>query len=50
MSNADLLRGAGFVADGARTNSIVLSFRYDDLRFVDSIHRFPRARGHEIRL
>ncbi|HEU0194103.1 MAG TPA: class II fructose-bisphosphatase [Gaiellales bacterium] len=50
ISNGDLLRGVRYVADGARTQSIVLCSRCNRVRFVDSIHLFSRDRHDEIRL
>jgi fructose-1,6-bisphosphatase II len=50
ISNGDLLRGVRYIADGARTHSIVLCSRCNRVRFVDSIHLFSGAPRGEIRL
>ena len=50
ISNGDLLRGVRYIADGARTHSIVLCSRCNRVRFLDSIHLFSRERNVEIRL
>ena len=50
ISNGDLLRGVRYMADGARTHSIVLCSRCNRVRFVDSIHLFSHDRHEEIRL
>jgi fructose-1,6-bisphosphatase II len=50
VSNGDLLRGVRFLADSARTHSLVMCTRCNWVRFVDSIHFFARERREEIRL
>jgi fructose-1,6-bisphosphatase II len=50
ISNGDLLRGVRYIADGARTHSIVLCSHCNRVRFVDSIHLFSSSRHGEIRL
>jgi fructose-1,6-bisphosphatase II len=50
VSNGDLLRGVRYVADAARTHSIVMCTRCNRVRFVDSTHNFVRERGLEVRL
>ena len=46
ISNGDLLRGVRYMAEGARTQSLVLCSRCNRVRFVDSIHLFSRpSRG-----
>ncbi|MGN6378488.1 MAG: class II fructose-bisphosphatase [Gaiellales bacterium] len=50
ISNGDLLRGVRYIADGARTHSIVLCSHCNRVRFVDSIHLFSTSRSGEIRL
>ncbi len=50
ISNGDLLRGVRYMAEGARTHSIVLCSRCNRVRFVDSIHLFSSTRHEEIRL
>jgi fructose-1,6-bisphosphatase II len=50
VSNGDLLRGVRFMADAARTNTLVMCTRCNWVRFVDSVHFFARERREEIRL
>jgi fructose-1,6-bisphosphatase II len=50
VSNGDLLRGVRFLADSARTHSLVMCTRCNWVRFVDGIHFFARERREEIRL
>jgi fructose-1,6-bisphosphatase II len=50
VSNGDLLRGVRYLADSARTHSLVMCTRCNWVRFVDGIHFFARARREEVRL
>src|SRR5438105_4609447 len=50
VSNGDLLRGVQFLADSARTRSLVMCTRCNWVRFVDGIHFFARERRGEVRL
>jgi fructose-1,6-bisphosphatase II len=50
VSNGDLLRGVRYLADSARTHSIVMCTRHNWVRFVDGIHFFARDRREEVRL
>jgi fructose-1,6-bisphosphatase II len=50
VSNGDLLRGVRFLADSARTHSIVMCTRCNWVRFVDGIHFFSRDRREEVSL
>jgi fructose-1,6-bisphosphatase II len=50
ISNGDLLRGVRFLADSARTHSLVMCTRCNWVRFVDGIHFFARERREEVRL
>jgi fructose-1,6-bisphosphatase II len=50
VSNGDLLRGVRFLADSARTRSLVMCTRCNWVRFVDGIHFFARERREEVRL
>jgi fructose-1,6-bisphosphatase II len=50
VSNGDLLRGVRFMADSARTHSLVMCTRCNWVRFVDGIHFFARERREEVRL
>jgi fructose-1,6-bisphosphatase II len=50
ISGGDLLRGVRYMAEGARSHSLVLCSRCNRVRFIDSIHLFSRERHAEIRL
>jgi fructose-1,6-bisphosphatase II len=50
VTNGDLLRGVRFLADSARTHSLVMCTRCNWVRFVDGIHFFARERREEVRL
>jgi fructose-1,6-bisphosphatase II len=50
VSNGDLLRGVRFLADSARTHSLVMCTRCNWVRFDDGIHFFARERREEVRL
>jgi fructose-1,6-bisphosphatase II len=50
VSNGDLLRGVRFLADSARTHSLVMCTRCNWVRFVDGVHFFARDRREEVRL
>ena len=50
VTNGDLLRGVRFLADSARTHSIVMCTRHNWVRFVDGIHFVARDRREEVRL
>ena len=45
-----LLRGVRYLADSARTHSLVMCTRHNWVRFVDGIHFFARERREEVRL
>lgn len=50
VSNGDLLQGVRFLADSARTHSLLMCTRCNWVRFVDGIHFFARDRREEVRL
>ena len=50
VSNGDLLRGVRFLADSARTHSLIMCTRCNWVRFVDGVHFFARERREEVRL
>jgi fructose-1,6-bisphosphatase II len=50
VSNGDLLRGVRYLADSARTHSLVMCTRCNWVRFVDGIHFFARERREDVRL
>jgi fructose-1,6-bisphosphatase II len=50
VTNGDLLRGVRFLADSARTHSLVMCTRHNWVRFIDGIHFFAHERREEVRL
>jgi fructose-1,6-bisphosphatase II len=50
VSNGDLLRGVRYMADSARSHSLVMCTRCNWVRFVDGIHFFRRQKREEVRL
>jgi fructose-1,6-bisphosphatase II len=50
VTSGDLLRGVRYLADSARTHSLVMCTRCNWVRFVDGIHFFARERREEVRL
>ncbi len=50
VSTGDLLHGVRFLADSARTHSLVMCIRCNWVRFVDGVHFFARERREEVRL
>jgi fructose-1,6-bisphosphatase II len=50
VSNGDLLRGVRYLADSARSHSLVMCTYCNWVRFVDGIHFFARERREEVRL
>jgi fructose-1,6-bisphosphatase II len=50
VSNSDLLRGVRYLADSARTQSVVMCTRHNWVKFTDGIHFFARERREEVRL
>jgi fructose-1,6-bisphosphatase II len=50
VSGGDLLRGVRYLADSARTHSLVMCTRCNWVRFVDGIHFFARERREDVRL
>jgi fructose-1,6-bisphosphatase II len=50
VSDGDLLDGVKFLADSARTHSLVMCTRCNWVRFVDGTHFFARDRREEVRL
>jgi fructose-1,6-bisphosphatase II len=50
VSNGDLLRSVRYLADSARTHSLVMCTRCNWVRFVDGVHFFVRERREEVRL
>jgi fructose-1,6-bisphosphatase II len=50
ISNGDLLHGVRYLADSARTHSLLMCTRCNWVRFVDGIHFFARERREDVRL
>jgi fructose-1,6-bisphosphatase II len=50
VSSGELLRGVRYLADSARTHSLVMCTRCNWVRFVDGIHFFARERREDVRL
>ncbi len=50
VSSGDLLRGVRYLADSARSHSLVMCTYCNWVRFVDGIHFFARERREEVRL
>jgi fructose-1,6-bisphosphatase II len=50
VSTGDLLRGVRYLADSARTHSLVMCTRCNWVRFTDGIHFFARERREQVRL
>jgi fructose-1,6-bisphosphatase II len=50
VSNGDLLRGVRYLADSARTHSLVMCMRCNWVRFSDGTHFFSRERREDVRL
>jgi fructose-1,6-bisphosphatase II len=50
VSNGDLLRGVRYLADSARSHSLVMCTYCNWVRFVDGVHFFARERREEVRL
>ncbi len=50
VTSGDLLGGVRFFGGGARTHSLVMSFREAHVRFVDTVQMFDRSRPPSVRL
>jgi fructose-1,6-bisphosphatase II len=50
VTAGDLLRGVRFLADSARTHSLIMCTRCNWVKFVDGHHFFTRERREEVRL
>jgi fructose-1,6-bisphosphatase II len=50
VTGGDLLDGVRFFGGGARTHSLVMSFREAHVRFVDTVQMFDRSRPPSVRL
>jgi fructose-1,6-bisphosphatase II len=50
VTRGDLLDGVRFFGGGARTHSLVMSYREAHVRFVDTVQMFDRSRPPSVRL
>ena len=50
VTDGALLHGVRFFGGGARTHSLVMSFREAHVRFVDTVQMFDRSRPPSVRL
>ena len=50
ITNGDLLHGVRFLADSARTHTLVMCMSCNWVRFAESLHFFSRERREEVRL
>jgi fructose-1,6-bisphosphatase II len=50
VTAGDLLEGVRFFGGGARTHSVVMAYRTQQVRFIDTVHMFDRARPPRVRL
>jgi fructose-1,6-bisphosphatase II len=50
VTTGDLLQGVRFFGGGARTHSLVMTYGESQVRFVDTVHMFDRARPPSVRL
>ncbi len=50
VTDGDLFKGVRFFGGGARTHSLVMSFRTGKMRFVDTVHILERRRVGVVRL
>ncbi|CAN5691071.1 class II fructose-bisphosphatase [soil metagenome] len=50
VTDGELLSGVRFFGGGARTHSLVMAYQTAQVRFVDTVHMFDRARPPAVRL
>ena len=50
VTTGDLLQGVRFFGGGARTHSLLMTYGDGQVRFVDTVHMFDRARPPSVRL
>jgi len=50
VTDGELLKGVRFFGGGARTHSIVMAYRTQQIRFVDTVHMFDRSRPPSVRV
>jgi fructose-1,6-bisphosphatase II len=50
VTSGDLLQGVRFFGGGARTHSLIMSYKAAQIRFIDTVHMFDRDRPPSVRL
>ncbi len=50
VTSGDLLDGVRFFGGGARTHSLVMAYRTQQVRFIDTVHMFDRSKPPAVRL
>ena len=50
MTDGELLRGVRFFGGGARTHSLLMSYKRSVVRFIDTVHTFDRHAPPRVRL
>ncbi len=50
VTDGDLLGGVRFFGGGARTHSLVMAYRTQQVRFIDTVHMFDRSKPPAVRL
>jgi len=50
VTSGDLLQGVRFFGGGARTHSLVMAYRTQQVRFIDTVHMFDRSKPPAVRL
>lgn len=50
VTSGDLLDGVRFFGGGARTHSLVIAYRTQQVRFIDTVHMFDRSKPPAVRL
>jgi len=50
VTDGDLLQGVRFFGGGARTHSLVMAYRTQQVRFIDTVHMFDRSKPPAVRL
>ena len=50
VTDGEVLQGVRFFGGGARTHSLVMTYRSKTIRFVDTVHMFDRNRPPTVRL
>jgi fructose-1,6-bisphosphatase II len=50
VTDGELLEGVRFFGGGARTHSLLMSYKRGLVRFIDTVHTFDRAQPPRVRL